>query len=74
MTQTPINHDEVHYSDITKLRADLEKKIRRAERQSLALKHALVAVCRLLWACRPIDRKRIEQIVSSLETVKPSDS
>lgn len=53
---------------------DIYKKIRRAERQTLALKHALVALCRILWVFRPIDRTQIEAIVSSLETVKPSDS
>lgn len=53
---------------------DIYKKIRRAERQSLALKHALVALCRILWVCRPIERKQIEEIISSLEIVKSSDS
>lgn len=49
-----------------------DQQVIRLERQIQALKFALKAVLRILWAIQPDERKKIESILSSLDTVQPS--
>ena len=49
-----------------------DQQVIRLERQIQALKFALKAVLRILWAMQPDQRKQIESILNALDTVQPS--